>query len=125
MKELLSLNKYFSKYKVRFGLGILFVTIANVFAVLPPVVIRSVLDQVYENIDLYRLIGDSSLSEVFVKDIMSVVMVSGLILIAFALTRGIFMFFMRQTIIVMSRHIEYDQKNEIYEQYQKLDTAFF
>lgn len=125
MKELLSLNKYFSKYKVRFGLGILFVTIANVFAVLPPVVIRSVLDQVYENIDLYRLIGESSLSEVFVKDIMSVVMVSGLILIAFALTRGIFMFFMRQTIIVMSRHIEYDQKNEIYEQYQKLDTAFF
>jgi len=52
-------------------------------------------------------------------------MVRGLILLVFAVLRGIFMFFMRQTIIVMSRHIEYDQKNEIYDHYQQLDTAFY
>jgi ATP-binding cassette subfamily B protein len=125
MKELKALNKYFFKYRLRFGLGILFVTISNLFAVLPPVVIRTVIDQVYNNINLYRLVRDTALSQGYVTLIMKMVMVSGLLLISFALIRGIFMFFMRQTIIVMSRHIEYDQKSEIYNQYQKLSTAFF
>lgn len=125
MKELRALNKYFLKYRFRFGLGILFVTISNLFAVLPPVVIRTVIDQVYSNINLYRLVSDTRLNDTYVTLIMKMVMVSGLLLISFALIRGIFMFFMRQTIIVMSRHIEYDQKNEIYDQYQKLSTAFF
>ncbi len=49
----------------------------------------------------------------------------GLFLLAFALLRGFFMFLMRQTIIVMSRHIEYDQKNEVYNHYQQLDTLFY
>lgn len=62
--------------------------------------------------------GSSSTdSSVFIKH--------GLTLISLALISGLFMFLMRQTIIVMSRHIEYDQKNQIYEQYQKLDTRFF
>jgi ATP-binding cassette subfamily B multidrug efflux pump len=52
-------------------------------------------------------------------------MVAGLWLLAYALLRGIFMFLMRQTIIVMSRHIEYDQKNEVFDHYQKLSTAFY
>jgi len=49
----------------------------------------------------------------------------GLLLLVLALLRGVFMFLMRQTIIVMSRHIEYDQKAEIYNHYQKLDAHFF
>ncbi len=125
MRELFSLNKYFIKYKYRFGLGIFFVIIANVFAVLPPVVIRTVLDQMYNSITFYNLVNDTPLSESYVGLVMNVVITGGVLLIAFALIRGIFMFFMRQTIIVMSRHIEYDQKNEIFDQYQKLDTAFF
>ena len=51
------------------------------------------------------------------------VMVCGITLLVLALLRGIFMFFMRQTIIVMSRLIEFDQKNEVYLHYQQLDTA--
>lgn len=125
MKELRVLHKYFLKYKLRFGLGILFVTISNLFAVLPPVVIRTVIDQVYNNINLYHLVSDTRLNNDYIQLIMKMVMVGGLLLISFALIRGIFMFFMRQTIIVMSRHIEYDQKEEIYAQYQKLSTAFF
>jgi ATP-binding cassette subfamily B protein len=52
-------------------------------------------------------------------------LIFGMIVLALALLKGVFMFFMRQTIIVMSRHIEYDMKNDIYEQYQKLSLAFF
>ncbi len=53
------------------------------------------------------------------------VALSGITLLVLAIIGGIFMFFMRQTIIVMSRHIEFDQKNEIYQHYQKLDTGFY
>lgn len=125
MRELFALNKYFLKYKYRFGWGIFFVILANIFAVLPPVVIRTILDQMYDSITFYNLVKDTALSGTYVSMVMNVVITGGISLIAFALIRGIFMFFMRQTIIVMSRHIEYDQKNEIYDQYQKLDTAFF
>ena len=52
-------------------------------------------------------------------------MISGITLLVLAIIGGIFMFLMRQTIIVMSRHIEFDQKNEIYQHYQQLDTAFY
>ncbi len=54
-----------------------------------------------------------------------IVLISGGIILALALLRGFFMFLMRQTIIVMSRHIEYDQKNEVYNHYQKLDATFY
>src|SRR5690242_21396422 len=54
-----------------------------------------------------------------------VVVLCGIFILVVALLRGFFMFLMRQTIIVMSRHIEYDQKNEVYGHYQKLDTAFY
>lgn len=120
------LKKYFLKYKWRFVLGIVFVSVSNLFAVLPPVVIRNVLDQVYNNIDNFHLLGSGTEAGQTLRSyIMRLVMISGLLLLAFAILRGIFMFFMRQTIIVMSRHIEYDQKNEIYKHYQQLDTAFY
>lgn len=56
---------------------------------------------------------------------LQIVLISGVVILVLALIRGFFMFLMRQTIIVMSRHIEYDQKNEVFEHYQKLDAAFY
>src|SRR5690606_36029634 len=109
------LKKYFLKYKWRLLLGVIFVSVSNLFAVLPPVVVRHVLDQVYDNIDNLRLLGaGTDAGHALRRYVMRLVTVSGLLLRAFAVLRSIFMFFMRQTIIVMSRHIEYDQKNEIY-----------
>lgn len=105
--------------------GILFVSISNVFAVLPPVVVRNVLDQVYNNISKYHQLAGSPAGALLRSEVMKLVMLNGLLLLGFALLRGIFMFFMRQTIIVMSRHIEYDQKNEIFAHYQGLSTAFY
>jgi len=125
MKQLASLNKYFIRYKWRFLSGILFVAISNLFAVIPPTVVRNVIDSVLEEIKTYHLLSDSALKGHVQSYIFGLVLWYGLLLLALALLRGIFMFFMRQTIIVMSRHIEYDQKNEVYNHYQALDTHFF
>jgi ATP-binding cassette subfamily B protein len=56
---------------------------------------------------------------------LQVVIIFGVTILALALLRGFFMFLMRQTVIVMSRHIEYDQKNEVFEHYQILDASFY
>jgi ATP-binding cassette subfamily B protein len=125
MKNLASLNKYFARYKWRLLLGLLFVTIANLFAVIPPVIVRNVLDQVQQNMQSYHLISDMSISQSMERYIFSLVLINGLILLGLALLRGVFMFFMRQTIIVMSRLIEFDQKNDIYNHYQELHAHFF
>lgn len=125
MGNLRSLNKYIWRYKWRLLLGMLFVAISNVFAVIPPVIIRNVIDKVNSNITSYRMILDTGLSEDLQQIIFRSVLISGLILLSLAVARGVFMFFMRQTIIVMSRLIEYDLKNDIYKHYQELDTQFF
>lgn len=125
MKNLASLNKYFVKYKWRLLSGLLFVTISNLFAVIPPVIVRNTLDKVQDNISSYHLLSDTRLSGDMEHYIFQLVLWNGLLLLGLALLRGVFMFFMRQTIIVMSRHIEYDQKHEIYKHYQELNTQFY
>lgn len=125
MGSLAVLHKYFLRYKWRLLSGILFVAISNVFAVLSPGIVKDTIDQVYQNIGKYHLLGNTPEAGALRSRVMHLVMIAGLWLLAYALLRGIFMFFMRQTIIVMSRHIEYDQKNEVFDHYQKLSTAFY
>lgn len=125
MKHLAALNKYFIKYKWRLIAGLVFVALSNIFAVVSPVVVRNVLDEVQSGLAGYRLIGNTALAGDMRSLIFHSVFISGLILLALALVRGVFMFLMRQTVIVMSRHIEYDQKKEIYDHYQKLDLHFY
>lgn len=125
LKHLSSLNKYFVKYRGRLVLGLFFVTIANLLAVVGPVIVRMLLDDMQSNINSYRLIANSSLSPMMQEIIYSTVLYGGLALLGLALLRGVFMFLMRQTLIVMSRYIEYDQKKEIYDHYQQLDWHFF
>jgi len=115
MKNLGALNKYFIKYKWRLLLGLLFVAISSKFAVMPGNVIKDILDQVQ------KMVAANATH----SDIIALVFKAGVTLLGLALLRGLFMFMMRQTIIVMSRHIEYDQKNEIYDHYQKLNTQFY
>lgn len=125
MKRLASLNKYFWQHKWRLSFGMLFVIIANFFGVIPPTVVRTVIDSVIEEIESYNLISSDSMRSVFREQIFGQVFWYGMLLLLLALLRGIFMFLMRQTIIVMSRHIEYGQKKEIYNHYQQLDAQFF
>ena len=118
MKNLGSLNKYFVKYKWRLLLGLLFVAISNKFAEMPGSVVRDILNEVQQTLKNKTL---NTSNAVLIHD----VVLAGITLLGLALLRGLFMFMMRQTIIVMSRHIEYDQKNEIYNHYQALNTRFY
>ncbi|HEX5553585.1 MAG TPA: ABC transporter ATP-binding protein [Chitinophagaceae bacterium] len=132
-RHLKALNKYFVKYKWRLILGVIFIAISNLMAVVPAQVIRYLLDFVGDNIKQTgkRVLPPENwflhLSFHWVNDakLIHVVAYGGALLLLLALLKGFFMFLMRQTIIVMSRFIEYDLKNEIYTHYQKLDLNFF
>lgn len=119
MKHLAALNKYFFKYKWRLFFGLLFVSISNFFAVRPAAIIREVIDKVQVFANNHQVASANQ------NWLLHEVIQTGLLLLGLALLRGVFMFFMRQTIIVMSRWIEFDQKTEIYKHYQSLDTQFF
>lgn len=125
MKELQSLNKYFLKYKWHLLGGILFVTISNLFGIFPAQLTRNALDVVAANIDTYHLMDGSSAQESVYKSLVFNILLFGVLVLSMALMKGIFMFFMRQTIIVMSRHIEYDMKNEVFGHYQRLGLDFY
>lgn len=124
MKDLAYLNKFFVKYRWHLIPGLLFVIISNVFSVLPAKVIAAAFDLVTENIGLYKAFAGFDRQQVIYEIFGSSLLLFGLLVLALSLIRGLFLFFMRQTIILMSRHIEYDQKNEIYDHYQYLSLAF-
>ena len=113
MKHLKVLNQYFLRYKWHFLGGILFVSLSTILATYQGVVVRQGTNTILAIIDNKQAFSNS----IFLR--------YGLTLIGLALTSGIFMFFTRQTTIVMSRHIEYDQKNDIYAHYQNLDAGFY
>lgn len=125
MKSLAYLNKFLYKYRWRLIPGILFVIISNVFLVLPAKVIRIAFDLVTENIGVYHLFSGFDRQAVIYQIFGYSLLLFGIIVLVLALLRGLFLFFMRQTIILMSRHIEYDLKNEIYNHYQLLSLAFY
>lgn len=99
--------------------------VSNYFAVWPAKVVRYAIDYVTESFALYRLFEGGELSEGVFKQLEIGVLVLGALMILMALLRGFFLFLVRQTIIVMSRKIEYDLKNEIFEQYQNLPLSFY
>ncbi len=87
--------------------------------------VRYALDLVVENIGLYRMYeGFDSQAELYAS-LAKILLFFGVVVLLLALTAGVFMYFMRQTIIVMSRLIEFDLRNEIFSHYEKLDLAFY
>ena len=114
MKSLRYINKYFIKYKWRFLLGILFTIVSNYFGVQLPAFFSSAIDQFQQQIKSNQA-----------TDYLWLAFELGAIYMGFSLLKGFFLFLMRQTIIVMSRYIEFDLKKEIYGQYQALDQSFY
>lgn len=125
MRELQSLNRYFIRYKWHLLSGVLFVTISNLFGIFPAQLTRNALDVVAANINTYRLVQDFAVQDEVYKSLLYNILLFGVLVISMALAKGLFMFFMRQTIIVMSRRIEYDMKNEMYAHYQLLSQDFY
>jgi ATP-binding cassette subfamily B multidrug efflux pump len=121
MKELAVLNRYFWKYRWRFGLGIFFVLISSWFRVKQPQIIGEALDTLKNKLPEWKQLGgDQAASELG-----STMLYYGLLVLALALLMGIFMYFMRQALIVMSRLIEYDLRSEIFAQYERLNQSFY
>ena len=139
MKHLQSLNKYFWKYKWHFLLGMIFIILSNYFRILAPQVTKYVLNTVEISLKKgpafvsnkaaihYDPLIDGFIQTLNTKEtpFKTKILYSGIIMLVLALISGLFMFLMRQTIIVMSRHIEFEQKNEVFNHYQKLDTNFY
>jgi len=125
MRALAHLNKYFWQYKTRFFLGILFVTISNIYAIVPPKIVRITFDFLRDVKPIFTMMEGTPLHEMYFDLLISAFLFFGFIILMSALLKGVFMFLMRQTIVVMSRFIEFDLKNEIYDHYQNLSLAFF
>jgi ATP-binding cassette subfamily B protein len=152
MKNLLYLNKYLWKYRGRLSMGALFIILANVFNVYAPALVGDGIDFLAESLKAKSTLTDVHTQQMieapnsfknaasifgmeaqpiiltqinFIAEVTRIAILLALGYLGFYILKGVFLFFQRQTIIVMSRHIEYDLKNEIYDQYQKLDMAFY
>lgn len=147
MKHLKAINKYFWKYRWRFLFGILFIVLSNYFKILSPQLTGFVIDEVQLELiqksspDHYpnrvaEVTKKQSNYDIGVRELIhqfngaelsfgQKIVWTGIVLLSLAILSGFFMFLMRQTIIVMSRHIEFDQKNEVFGHYLKLDSNFY
>lgn len=152
MRSLSHLNKYFYKYRWRLLLGVFFIVIQNIFYVYGPLIVKEATNFLKEAVarnqtfiageanelsppelisTLFEALGISMPSSDFntSEDLLSYIGWISIALLtlymAIALIKGFFLFLTRQTIIVMSRLIEYDLKNEIYDQYQRLSMSFY
>ena len=116
MKALRYLNKFFLKYRYRFILGLLITVVAKIFALQIPQLIR----------DSLNIVEDYNNNRITDLDIVkSELLINILFIIGAALLSGLFTFMMRQTLIVMSRLIEFDLKNEVFQQYENLSLNFY
>ena len=115
MKNLRYLNKYLFKYKWYLLLGTIFIIFSNALGITIPVLVRESMDAVLKGVE--NRTGES--------EVLSAIGTFSLVMLGATLLKGTFMFFMRQTVIVCSRHIEYDLKNEVFLHYQSLPLAFY
>jgi ATP-binding cassette subfamily B protein len=153
MKNLGYLNKYFWKYRGRLFMGFFFILLANIFNVYAPIIVGEGIDFLAECIRVVPSLKDGSQTMASVPSpysyqvmqswfgnndttialdsisytgtIIKIAVYLAIAYFVFYIIKGIFLFYQRQTIIVMSRYIEYDLKNEIYDHYQKLDMSFY
>ena len=116
MKELKYLNKFFFKYKQKIIIGILITIVARVFALVAPNLVGDSIT-IIENFYLNKSINNIDLKDKLLINIF--------LIVGSAILAGVFTFLMRQTLINVSRYIEYDLKNEIYNKYQELDQSFY
>lgn len=114
MKHLKYLNKFLWKYKATLLLGLVFIVLTNIFAIYPAEFVRNALDSLIEKLNSKE---NENISLVLLK--------YGGLIVLFAILKGIFLYMTRQTIIVMSRKIEFDLKNEVFDHYQKLSIGFY
>ena len=124
MHTLSYLNKYLFRYKYYLIFGVLFIVIANVLNIASAWFVREAFNIISHNITLHDAFSGFSKDELY-RPLASGLFLYGALILGMAFLRGFFLFLMRQTIIVMSRRIEYELKNEIYTHYQLLPLSFY
>lgn len=125
LKSLLSLNKYLLRHKSYLVAGTLFIIGSNVFAIAVAPLVRMAIDDLSQSLKLLSAASDPAVRDALGREIGSVALKFAGLILGSALIKGFFMYYMRQTIIVMSRYIEFDLKNDIFEQYQRLGPGFY
>ena len=133
MQSLQYLNKYLWKYKWHLLLGFVFIVLSNWFRVIAPKVVRESIDFAEEVLKSqkqadfyeYTLFKNSWLAYTLELTLPNIFIFLGVLYLVVSIIKGIFLFYTRQTIIMMSRYIEFDLKNEIFNQYQNLSLAFY
>ncbi len=116
MKELQYLNKYFVKYKFQFLLGILITIVAQIFSLFTPELVKDSINSV---------LSTAQNGSVHPEEVKGALTNNLLLILATTIIGGVLTFFMRQTLIVMSRHVEFDLKNEVFRQYENLSPSFY
>lgn len=125
MKELAYLNYHFKNYRWHLFGGIVFVAISNMFAIFPAQIIRYAIDFVQDTLITFSIFDAGALRADYEAVLVKAVLLFAGFTLILALLKGFFLYLTRQTIIVMSRHIEYDMKNDIFNKYQQLSMSFY
>lgn len=125
LKSLLSLLKYFVNYKRYLITGFLFIVLSNIFAIFIPPIVRVSIDGVLLKLKGEKLPKYIELLPAYFQDELGIAILSGGLILFAALLKGVCMYFMRMSVIVMSRYIEYDQKNDVFKHYQSLGQDFY
>ena len=125
MKALFALNPYIWRYKWHLILGIIFVAASNLFAVYPAQIVRNSIDMVGDLLSYFQWFRGFSIVEQLQGQLFSTLLLFGGLVVLMAISRGVFLFLTRQTLIVMSRRIEYDIRHDIYDHFQQLSLSFY
>ncbi len=125
MRPLARLNHFFWRYKHLFVPGLLFTVISAGFTVTVPVFVRQAVDSIPRFVQLYRVFGGTEVQGYLYGEFFVTLLVFALAIVGFSLISGLFSFLMRRTVVVASRHIEYDLRNDLYAHLQRLSPRFY
>lgn len=125
MRALARLNKYYWTYRRLFIPGLLAAVVSSIFAIIVPIVVRQAVDSIPRFVTIYRSFKGTPVQEYLYADFFWSLLVFGLVIIILAVLSGVFSFIMRQTVVVASRHIEFDLRNQLYDHLQQLSHDFY
>ena len=125
MATLHRLNPYLWKYRRLLVPGLIFTMISAAFTVSVPMVVRQAVDAIPRMVSLYALFDGTNIAMLLYGDFYAALLTYGAVILLLSLLSGLCLFLMRQTVVVSSRHIEYDLRNALYEHLQRLSSKFF
>ncbi|MDX1429492.1 MAG: ABC transporter transmembrane domain-containing protein, partial [Rhodothermales bacterium] len=125
MRPLARLNRFYWKYKRLFIPGLLCAVASASFSIMVPMVVRRAVDGIPRFVATYQTFESTPAAGYLFTQFFVTLGLFGLVILALSLVSGVFSFLMRQTVVVASRHIEFDLRNELYEHLQKLSRAFY